>query len=460
MADVAIVGAGPAGMAAAAVLVEHGLRPVLVDEAERPGGQVWRQPSAPVAPDKERLLGRTGAAEFTRAHAAFAAVAGKVNHRPRHLAWTVQDGELFMAEGSRITTLRPQALLLATGATDRLLPVPGWTLPGVFSLGGAQVLLKDQGTAIGRRVVFAGASPLLYLAAMQYRAMGVEVAAVLDTTRFAEKLRAAPGLARSAPHVLARGLSYMARLRAAGVPILHGVSGLAVEGEARAEAIRVRDQSGAQRRIACDAVALGFGLRAETQLADLAGATLRFDPVFRQWLPQTDASGRCSPGLYAAGDGCTIGGAEAAELSGRLAAWAILADRGAKVPEAELLALRRRLGRLRAFQRGLAQAFAWPGHWLHTTPAETVLCRCEAVTLGALRAALAQPLGPREVNRAKALTRCGMGRCQARFCGAAMTEAVAQALDRPLEEVGRLRGQAPVKPIPLDAALATEEAVP
>ena len=458
MSSVVIVGAGPAGMAAAALLAEHGVRPVLVDEAERPGGQVWRQPSAPFVPDKEVLLGRAAAAEFTRAHAAFAALADRIDHRPRHLAWTVQDGELFMAEGRRITTLRPDALLLATGATDRLLPVPGWTLPGVFSLGGAQVLLKDQGAAIGRRVVFAGASPLLYLAALQYRAMGVDVAAVLDTTRFADKLRALPTLARSAPGILAQGLSHMARLRAAGVPMLHGVASLAIEGEARAEAMRFSDAGGTQRRIACDAVALGFGLRPETQLADLAGATLRFDPHFRLWVPATDADGRCKPGLYAAGDGAAIGGAAAAELGGRLAGWAILSFLGRTVPQAEMQALRRRIARLRAFQRGLARAFAWPGAWLRTTLEETLLCRCEAVSLGTLRAALAQPLGPRETNRAKALTRCGMGRCQARFCGPAMAEAMAQALDLPLETVGRLRGQAPVKPLPLDATLV--EAAP
>ena len=458
MSSVVIVGAGPAGMAAAALLAEHGVRPVLVDEAERPGGQVWRQPSAPFVPDKEVLLGRAAAAEFTRAHAAFAALADRIDHRPRHLAWTVQDGELFMAEGRRITTLRPDALLLATGATDRLLPVPGWTLPGVFSLGGAQVLLKDQGAAIGQRVVFAGASPLLYLAALQYRAMGVDVAAVLDTTRFADKLRALPTLARSAPGILAQGLSHMARLRAAGVPMLHGVASLAIEGEARAEAMRFSDAGGAQRRIACDAVALGFGLRPETQLADLAGATLRFDPHFRLWVPATDADGRCKPGLYAAGDGAAIGGAAAAELGGRLAGWAILSFLGRTVPQAEMQALRRRIARLRAFQRGLARAFAWPGAWLRTTREETLLCRCEAVSLGTLRAALAQPLGPREINRAKALTRCGMGRCQARFCGPAMAEAMAQALDLPLDAVGRLRGQAPVKPLPLDATLV--EAAP
>ena len=458
MRRIVIIGAGPAGMAAAAILAQHGERPILVDEAERPGGQVWRKPSAPVAPNLKRLLGRAAAAEHRRGHAAFASIADRIAQRPRSLAWNIHGSEVFIAEGSRITALPHDALLLATGATDPLLPVPGWTLPGVFSLGGAQTLLKDQGAAIGQRVIFAGASPLLYLAALQYRAMGIQVAAVLDTTRFAEKLRAVPAMAGGIG-LLARGLTWMARLRAAGVPIHHGATALAIEGGDWVEGIAFRDATGQPRRIEGDAVALGFGLRAETQLADLAGATMRFDPVFRQWLPATDAAGRAAPGLYVAGDGAAIGGAAAAELSGQLAAWAILADGGGKVPDGEMQSLGRRLARLRGVQRGLARAFAWPAQWLEATPEDTLLCRCEGVTLGALRAAATLPLGPREVNRAKALTRCGMGRCQGRFCGLAMAEAMAQATGQPLEQVGRLRGQAPVKPIPLDAALA-EDAAP
>lgn len=458
MGSIVIVGAGPAGMAAAAVLAGDGERPILVDEGEQAGGQVWRKPSAPLAPSLARMLGRAAAAEHARAHDEFASVAASVDHRPRHLAWNIQGGELFVIEGRRIKALRYDALLLATGATDRLLPVPGWTLPGVFSLGGAQTLLKDQGALIGRRVVFAGASPLLYLAALQYQAMGATVVAVLDTTRWSDKLRAMPALAASAPRTLARGLGYMARLRAAGVPIVQGVTSLAVEGQGHAERVRFRDMGGAEREVAADAVALGFGLRAETQLLDLAGVALAFDEDFRQWLPVVDGDGRAAPGLYAAGDGCTIGGAEAAALSGRLAAHAILADRGATVPASEVAMLRARLARLRCFQRALSRAFAWPSHWLAEARDDTVLCRCENVTVGAVRAAVAAPLGPREVNRAKALTRCGMGRCQARFCGLATAELMAHALAAPVAMMGRHRGQAPVKPIPLEAAFADEGA--
>ena len=197
-------------------------------------------------------------------------------------------------QGSRARASAFDALLLATGAAGRLLPVPGRTVPGVFSPGGAQTVLKDQGAVIGRRVVFAGASPLLYLAALQYHAMGVNVAAVLDTTRFTEKLRAVPQLVGRAPAVLLRSLSYLARMRAGGVSMLHGVSALGIEGEAQVEGVHFRD-----------AAALGFGLRAETQLLDLASTQLTFDETHRQWLPVADPDGRVALGLHAAGDAAT-----------------------------------------------------------------------------------------------------------------------------------------------------------
>lgn len=452
MASVVIVGAGPAGMAAAAALAAHGVRPVVLNENAQPGGQAWRRPTAPVAPDMRRLLG-SEFSKFERAHAAFAHALPRIDHRPETLAWNVFEGEVFAQSGRRGSALRYDALILATGATDRMLPVPGWTLPGVYTLGAAQTLLKDQGASIGQRVVFVGASPLLYLAAVQFRAMGVEVAAVLDTTGFGAKARAAPAMLSADARTTLRGLGYMARLRRDGVALHLGASGITIEGEGRVAALRFRTASGAEQRIDCDAVALGFGLRPEIQLAELAGAALRFDPVFRQWLPDADADGRAGPGLYVAGDGATIGGADAAELSGRLAALAVLADAGRTVPEAERATLRGGLARLRRFQQAMAGAFAWPAHWLADTPPETPLCRCEGVTLGAMRDAVAQPLGPGEVNRAKAVTRCGMGRCQGRYCGLATAEVIAQARGVPIAGIGRLRVQAPVKPVPLDTVL-------
>jgi NADPH-dependent 2,4-dienoyl-CoA reductase/sulfur reductase-like enzyme len=359
-------------------------------------------------------------------------------------------------------TLSFDALILATGATDRVLPVAGWTLPGVFTLGGAQVLLKEHGCLIGRRVAFCGSSPLLYLAADQYRRMGAEIVAVLDTTPFAAKLAAALELA-AAPSTLARGLGYMAALRRGGVSLHHGVKLHAFEGTTVVEAVRFRDRRGEEITLTCDAVALGFGIKPETQLVELAGVPMRYDPVFRQWLPGADADGRCGQNIYVAGDGATVGGAEAAGLTGELAAAAVLEDFTISLAELKRPSVRRRVARLRRFQRALARAFALPVDSLSSLDDCVMVCRCEGISAGELRAALRAGFGPGEINRLKAITRCGMGRCQGRFCAIVGAELTALTLNVPLQSVGHLRAQPPVKPLPLSVvplALSPAQSAP
>ena len=450
MASIVIVGAGPAGISAAEVLCAGGHRPILIDEGYRPGGQGYRQPSGGLALDMPRLMG-SEAGKYEALHARFAGLEGRMEYRPRTLVWAIDGKTLHLVCDGRADTIEADTLLLATGAMDRVAPIPGWTLPGVFTLGGAQVALKDQGCLIGHRVAFLGSSPLLLLAARQYREMGGEVVVVADTTPLRAKAAALPAMTRS-PRTLLRGLAYMAGTMRAGTPLLHGVTPLAIEGDGHVEAVLLRDGSGREQRFACDAVALGYGLKPETQLADLAGARFAHDEDFRLFLPKTDGFGRSRPGLYLAGDGAAIGGADAAEASGALAAHAVLSDLGAPQDIGAVRLLARRLARLRVFQRGLARAFAWPVAQIRAQPDETILCRCENVTIGAVRQAMAQALGPVEVNRVKAMTRCGMGRCQGRVCGPALQEIVSGIAGRDGATAGRLRGQAPVKPIVLSAA--------
>jgi thioredoxin reductase/bacterioferritin-associated ferredoxin len=447
MISVAIVGAGPAGIAAARALSAHGVAPVVIDEGRGPGGQIYRRPRPGLPLDIAALLGPE-AGNYRRTHAAFAALGDRIDYRPQMLAWGIEDRTLHAVQGGNASTIAFDALILATGAADRTMPVAGWTLPGVFTLGGAQVLLKEHGCLIGHRVVFCGSSPLLYLAAQQYRTMGAIVVGVLDTTPLAAKAFAARDL-MAAPRMLARGLGYMAALRRGGVALHHGVQSVTFEGTDGVEAVRFRDRHGAEQVLPCDAVAVGFGLKPETQLADLAGATFTFDPVFGQWLPQADADGRCGGNIYVAGDGATVGGAEAAALTGALAACALLEDHKIAVTGIDRTGMRRQVARLRRFQRGLARAFAWPADHIHDLHDDVMVCRCEGVTAGALRSAIRTEFGPAEINRLKAITRCGMGRCQGRFCGLAAAELTAHALDVPLATVGRLRAQPPVKPIPL-----------
>ncbi|SDZ23790.1 NADPH-dependent 2,4-dienoyl-CoA reductase, sulfur reductase [Variovorax sp. YR266] len=448
----AIVGAGPAGVRAAQTLVAHGLRPVVIDEASRAGGQIYRRPPASLSQRTARTLYGFESKRADAVHSAFDALRGRIDHHPDSLVWNAQDHKLDVMHNPTCSTRRvPYShLIVATGATDRVLPVPGWTLPGVYTLGGAQVALKFQGCAIGRRVVFMGTGPLLYLVAYQYAKAGVEVAAVLDTARLADQIAATPAMLTQ-PAVFAKGVYYVGWLRAHGVALHSGVRPLRVLGdEAQGRVTGVAWQDGNEERtLACDAIGFGYALRSETQLADLLGCRFDYAPMHRAHLPVRDAAGRSSvEGVYLAGDGAGIMGADAAEWAGERAALALLADSGVAVDTARAAELERKLGKLAGFRQGLERAFPVPQDWAAHASDDLVICRCENITAGTLRQTVATN-GADEMNRLKALSRVGMGRCQGRMCGVAAAEILAHATGQPLQQVGRLRGQAPIKPIPI-----------
>jgi len=441
-----IVGAGPAGMRAAEQLVAAGQRPIVIDEAQRFGGQIYRQPPEATQRERRDLYGF----EAGRAAAVldrFEFLLPQIDYRPDTLVWQIEANALQVLHAGRTRTLAFDALILATGATDRVLPFPGWTLPGVYTLGAAQVALKYQACLIGPRVVFAGTGPLLYLVAWQYASHGGQVAAVLDSAPASAKLRAAPRmLAR--PSVAAKGAYFLARLRLMGVPLRSGVSLLKAEGRERVAALTWR-ASGKTHTTACDAIGVGHGLRSETQLADLAGCAFDYSDIDQAWLPTRDAAGRSSVrGIYLAGDGAGILGADAAELSGARAALAALEDIVQPTSTGRTAQIERETQPHITFRRGLEIAFAPPPRWAAEAPDELIVCRCEEVSAGELRACV-RDTGTRELNRLKALTRIGMGRCQGRMCVPAAARLLADAAGCELKDVGRLRSQAPIKPLPI-----------
>jgi NADPH-dependent 2,4-dienoyl-CoA reductase/sulfur reductase-like enzyme len=443
---VVIVGAGPAGMRAAEQLVAAGVRPVVIDEAQRFGGQIYRQPPVVMQRERSDLYGF----EAGRAAAVldrFESLLPQMAYRPDTLVWQIESSTLQLLHAGHVEALPFDALILATGATDRVLPFPGWTLPGIYTLGAAQVALKHQASLIGPRVVFAGTGALLYLVAWQYASHGGQVAAVLDSAPASAKLRAAPAmLAR--PAVAAKGAYFLARLRLMGVPLHHGVRLLKAEGDARVSALTWQ-ANGTTRTTACDAIGFGHGLRSETQLADLAGCSFDYSEIEQAWLPTRDAAGRSSVrGVYLAGDGAGILGADAAELSGARAALAALDDLGRPASTEHAAQIERQTAAHIAFRRGLETAFPVPARWAADAPDDLIVCRCEEVTAGELRAC-ARDTGAREMNRLKALTRIGMGRCQGRMCAPAAARLLADAAGCSLKDVGRLRGQAPIKPLPI-----------
>jgi NADPH-dependent 2,4-dienoyl-CoA reductase/sulfur reductase-like enzyme len=445
-----VIGAGPAGARAAATLAAAGLAPIVIDEAPASGGQIYRRAPAGFTRPYRTLYG-FDAVKARRLHDAFDGIKGSIDYRPDTLVWDLRQGALHCLSAGRNREVPYRDVILAPGARDRIIPFPGWTLPGIYTLGGAQIALKYQGCAIGRKIVFMGSGPLLYLVAYQYAKAGGGIAAVLDTTPFAAKRRAVPGLLRGGS-TFAKGLWYVAALRARGIVMANGIRPVAAEGQdAGVAALLYRDATGAERRLACDAIAFGFGLSSETQLADLAEIPFAFDPLQQQFLPERDIAGRTSVrGVYLAGDGIGIAGADAAELAGERAALALLEDRGHEVSKPRVAALESRLRRIAGFRIALEAAFPFPADLATGMPDETILCRCEGVTAGEFRHA-ARALDADEINRAKAFSRCGMGRCQGRVCGPAAAVVLAAARNLPPERAGRLRGQPPVKPIPMAA---------
>jgi NADPH-dependent 2,4-dienoyl-CoA reductase/sulfur reductase-like enzyme len=231
---------------------------------------------------------------------------------------------------------------------------------------------------------------------------------------------------------------------------------LRVLGETRVQAVAWQD-GGQEHTLACDAIGFGYALRSETQLADLLGCRFAFAPLQRAHLPERDRAGRSSvAGVYLAGDGAGIMGADAAEWAGERAALALLADNGIAVDITRVMTLEKQLQQLKRFRSGLERAFPFPQDWAARAPDELMVCRCENITAGELRRTV-QTTGAQELNRLKALSRVGMGRCQGRMCGVAAAEILAQASGQAIEQVGRLRGQAPIKPIPIHLVQASEE---
>ncbi|WP_348747878.1 NAD(P)/FAD-dependent oxidoreductase [Pseudomonas rhodesiae] len=440
MKPVVIVGAGPAGISAARTLLDYGIRACLVDEGLRGGGQIYRRQPEGFQRTAQQLYGfEAGKAQAV--HRTLDELAPLIDYRPRTLVWNAEDQRLDLLTDNRADSVEYSRLIVATGATDRILPVLGWTLPGVYSLGAAQIALKYQGCAIGERVALCGSGPLLYLVAYQYAKAGATVVAVLDSAPFRAQCRALPALLGQ-PATLAKGMYYRAWLTAHGVPVHQGATLAQIDGVQRVSGIRWGAHT-----LACDAVAFAHALRSETQLADLLGCEFAWNPLNRAWLPTRDSAGRSSiNGVYLAGDGAAIMGADAAQIAGERAALAVLEDAGIAIDRHRPAVLEQQLARIQRFRQGLETAFPFPEKWAAQAPDNLTVCRCEEVSAGDIRAVV--DAGHWEINRVKAHCRVGMGRCQGRLCGLAAAEIVAERSGRSVEDVGRLRGQAPIKPLP------------
>ncbi|MEU2829936.1 NAD(P)/FAD-dependent oxidoreductase [Streptomyces lavendulae] len=424
--DLAIVGAGPAGLAAAVTAARLGLRVTLLDAGERPGGQFYRHPAPGLGALRPQALHHDWRA-FTAREAALRAhvASGRIAHHPLHHVWTVvpdgADGWILHAVAGpeeHAATYGARAVLLATGAYERQLPFPGWTLPGVVGAGGAQAMLKGGLVLPGRRVVVAGSGPLLLAVAGSLAAAGATVPAVAEAASYTAYAPQARALLRN-PAKLAEGAVYGGALARHGIRLLTRHAVTEAHGRGRVEAVTVarldrdwRPLPGTARRIPCDALAVGHGLVPQLELATSLGCATLQAPDGTVAL-DLDAGQRTSvPGIWSAGETGGIGGAQLALTEGEIAAHAI-----AGVPVAP--SLTRTRARLRAFAGAMAAAHRPGAGWTDWLPDAATVCRCEEVPAGGIREAVAE-LGARDARTVKLLTRAGMGWCQGRMCGPAV----------------------------------------
>jgi thioredoxin reductase len=443
--DVAVIGAGPAGLAAATVAARAGLGTVLFDEQSAPGGQIYR--GITTTPIKDRSVlgadywrGETLVDEFRLSGA---------QHVPGATVWSLsRERELGVSLDGAARLLTASRVIIATGALERPFPIPGWTLPGVMTAGAAQILLKSAGLAAQGRTVLAGCGPLLWLLAWQYLNAGIRLDAILDTTPRENWLKAAP---HAPPFLLspyvAKGLRLMREVRRA-VTVISGVTALRAEGNERVEAVVYRRGEAAETRLPVEQLLLHQGVVPNVNLAMSVGIDHRWDEVQLCWTPVLDASfGSSVDGIAVAGDGAGIGGAEAAAERGRLAAIAaVRALNPGAAPLPDEAAVRRALVR---YERGrlFLDVLYRPARQFRQPQGETIVCRCEEVTARQVVDTVA--IGCTGPNQMKSFLRSGMGPCQGRLCGLTVTELIAEARGVSPQEVGYYRLRPPVKPITL-----------
>jgi NADPH-dependent 2,4-dienoyl-CoA reductase/sulfur reductase-like enzyme len=422
-ADVAVVGGGPAGIAAACRAAEAGATVVLLDEGLAPGGQIHRH-----LPDEEPpRRGRPWSARLRASRSRVLAPASVFDAEKEGDAWLLR-----VLSGESVLFVRAARLVLACGARELFLPFPGWTLPGVLGAGAAQALLKSGAEFAGRTAVVAGTGPLLLVAAAALAKAGARVNLVAEQAYRRSLLGFAAALLRSPGRILEGG---RLRLAFAAAPFLTGHWVKAAGGDGRVE--RAHLTNGRRKiEVACDLLCVGYGLVPNLEIPRLIGCAVRPRPP---GVTVTDRQETSLPGVFAAGEICGIAGVDAAVAEGEIAG---LAAAGVLKPhdiETGRLRAARRVAR--RFGDRLAAAFRLRPEVLALAAPGTIVCRCEDVPLDRLAAAST-------MREAKLRTRAGMGPCQGRVCGTALAAMKNLAPDR-------LRP--PLVPVPLGALAAEED---
>lgn len=453
--DVVVIGAGPAGMSAAALLAEMGTQVLVLDEQARAGGQIYRN-IKDAGPERQGIYGgdyREGMAVAENFYASGPA------YENNAVVWQVDpEGRVCYSKDNQSTRIRANYIIAATGAMERPVPIPGWTLPGVMGAGAANNLAKDAGLTPSGRVVLAGSGPLLVLEAALLAKKGVSIAAILETGPAHPPARAVPKLPKALLRwdFLQKGLFMLRDIKQSGAPHYKGVTGLKALGSGQLS--RVEAMAG-DKSLGFDAdlLLLHFGVIPNTHIFRHMGCRMEWDTLQQYWYPACDAWGRTNfERVFAAGDGSGVRGGPAARYKGQLAALEIARCLG-MITRDERDSLAGPVQKALAHD-GLPRPFVdamyapMPGALAFAD--DTVLCRCENVTVGDVRKAVSE--GVRDLNEIKIVTRSGMGPCQGRMCGPALAAVVGAELSLAPEKTGLLSVRPPLVPVPMAEVAAMD----
>lgn len=448
--DVLVIGGGAGGLSAAIAARRQGAHVTLLDERTVGGGQYYKQSAQGGLLDAQQA---EGAALLAEARACEAEIIQGVE------VWGAFDGPLVLAhkDGAALV-VRPRTVIVATGAYERPEIVPGWTLPGVMTTGAAQTLWRSYRSLPGRRVMVCGSGPLNMQVALELAEGGAEIALVAEAapSPFRRPL-AGLRLGIHGPKLAWKGLSMLLDLRRRGIPVLNAARLEEVRPSKDGLAALVRTADGGTRTVETDAVCMNAGFEPQNEILRLLGARMTYDPLLGHLrCDRSETLETSVEGVFAVGDCAGLGGAPAASAEGRIAGRAAAALTG-HGDGYDVFADRRELARHRRFQKALWGLHDIAPRSLDDLPPDTILCRCEEITLG--EALDGYAANPGHLGTLKRGTRVGMGRCQGRYCGPAAARLIASRTGEDLEDRSFFAPRVPVKPVAISAILAADEAL-
>jgi len=453
--DVIVIGAGPAGLSAAACLAKMGLDVVCLDEQAAVGGQIYRNIKG-ASQNMKNLLGE----DYTRGDdIAQKFLNSGATYEPHAFVWQLDsDGHVCYSRMGKSKQIKANYIISATGAMERPMPIPGWTLPGVMGAGAVNNLAKEAGLTPDGPVVLAGSGPLLLLEASLLIKKKVKIQAILETTPATPP----PGAIPHAPSAVLRtdflwkGVGLLREIKKAGITHHKGVTHVKALGSDRVSRVEALCK-GEALAFDTDMLLLHFGVIPNAHIFRQAGCAMAWEPDQRYWYPKCDSWGRTScERIFAAGDGAKVGGALTAQYKGELAALEAARCLGiiSEFERDRLAVPLRKAIRHDHWPRPFVDALYAPRPDLLVFDDETVVCRCENLTVGHIRQMVKE--GITEINEIKSISRAGMGPCQGRMCGPAVAEIVAAQTSNTPDRAGLTTIRPPLKPLPLAEVAAME----